>query len=117
MATAYSVTETFGLPKGVGLDPRRAPGLFGLFTGLLAFGAVVALIPGLPIIEVLVAIQTLNGILMPPTLGFMLVLANDRHLCGSLVNGRLDNILGWATWAVLSVVVAAYLVVVVTSGG
>ncbi len=115
LATSYSVTETFGLPKGVGLDPRRAPGFFGLFTGLLVVGAALSLIPGLPVIEVLVAIQALNGILMPLTLGFMLVLANDRRLCGSLVNGHLDNVLGWGTWAILTVVVAVYLVVTIAS--
>ncbi len=111
LATAYSVAEAFGLPKGVGLDPRRAPGFFGLFTALMAIGAILALVPGLPIIEVLVLIQVLNALLMPLVMAFMLLLVNDRTLVGELANRRLTNVIGIATW------VALLALVVVLVGG
>ncbi len=106
MATAYSVSEALGLPKGIGLDFRRAPGFFGLFTVLVVVGAVIALIPGVPVIQALVGIQVLNGILMPVTLAFILVLASDRRLMDDLVNSRLENALGWLTWVGVVVLVA-----------
>lgn len=108
LATAYSVAETFGLPKGIGLDRRRAPGFFGLFTILVAGGAIGALIPGLPVIDVLVGVQVLNGLLMPLMLAFMLVLANDRTICGPLANRRRDNILGWGTWLLMTTLALVY---------
>jgi hypothetical protein len=39
LATSYAVSEAFGFSKGVGLDFRRAPLFFTLFTGLIIFGA------------------------------------------------------------------------------
>src|SRR5205823_8286020 len=65
LATAYAVSEAFGIPKGINLDFRRAQTFFGLFTLLLIVGAGLALIPNVPVIQLLVAIQVLNGILLP----------------------------------------------------
>jgi Mn2+/Fe2+ NRAMP family transporter len=97
LATAYSVSEACGYRKGVNLDFRRAPMFVGLFTALVILGALVALIPGLPVFALLIAIQTLNGILLPVILIFMLRLINDRRLVGDLANGRLYNVLAWTT--------------------
>jgi Mn2+/Fe2+ NRAMP family transporter len=75
LATAYSVSEAFGFRNGVSLDFRRAPIFVGLFTLLLGVGALVALVPSVPIIQLLVGVQVLNGILLPVVLVFVLVLA------------------------------------------
>src|SRR5204863_8742468 len=95
VATAYSVAEAFGFRKGVILDFRRAPIFVGLFSGLIAVGAVVALIPGLPVFGLLVAVQVLNALLLPVLLFFMLRLSDDRRLMGDLVNGPRLRILAW----------------------
>jgi NRAMP (natural resistance-associated macrophage protein)-like metal ion transporter len=103
MATAYSVSEAFGFRKGFGLDYRRAPMFYALFTGLIAFGALVALIPGVPIVSLLVGIQVFNGLLLPIVLGFILVLAVDKRLMGKLVNRRWQTIVGWLTLVMVCV--------------
>jgi Mn2+/Fe2+ NRAMP family transporter len=97
LATAYSVCEAFGFRKGVNLDFRRAPVFQGLFTALLVVGALVALLPGLPVFALLIAIQVLNGLLLPVILLFMLRLINDRRLMGELANGRAYNLFAWTT--------------------
>jgi Mn2+/Fe2+ NRAMP family transporter len=102
LATAYSVSEAFGFSKGVGLDFRRAPVFYGLFSVLVVIGTGVALWPDIPLIGLLVGIQVLNGILLPVILTFMLLLAGDRRLMGSLCNTRLQSILGWATLVLVS---------------
>jgi Mn2+/Fe2+ NRAMP family transporter len=103
LATAYSVSEAFGFRKGFGLDYRRAPIFYGLFSGMVAVGAIVALIPGIPIIAFLVAIQIFNGILLPVVLGFILLLASGRRVMGGLVNTWLQAGLGWLTLVVVTV--------------
>jgi len=102
LATAYSVSETFGFRKGVDLDFRRAPIFLCIFTGLILLGAGLSLIPGLPVIQMLVLIQVLNGILLPIILLFLLLLANDRRLCGDLHNRWLSNTLGWGTFVMVT---------------
>lgn len=109
LATSYAISEAFGLPKGVNLDFRRAPKFFTLFSALIVFGAGVALIPGLPVIRLLVAIQVLNGALLPVVLIFILVLINDARLTGDLKNTPLYNALGWGTFALVTSAVAVLL--------
>jgi len=110
LATAYSVSEAFGFRKGVNLDFRRAPIFLGLFTLLPVVGAVVAVLPGVPIIQLLVGVQVLNGVLLPIVLIFILVLSSDRRLTGSLRNGRLSLILGWGTFVLVTAAVVVLLV-------
>jgi Mn2+/Fe2+ NRAMP family transporter len=102
LATAYSVSEAFGFRKGVGLDFRRAPVFFGLFTVLLVVGAAVAIWPIASLVDLLVDVQVLNGCLLPIVLCFMLLLASDRRLMGKLRNSRLQAGLGWGTLALVS---------------
>jgi Mn2+/Fe2+ NRAMP family transporter len=109
LATAYAVSEAFGIPKGVHLDFRRARHFFGLFTLLLLFGAGVALIPHVPVMQLLVGIQVLNGVLLPIILVFILRLSNHAHLMGALQNTRLYNVLGWGTWALITTAVVVML--------
>ena len=65
LATAYAVSEAFGMPKGVNLDFRRGKVFFSLFTALIVVGVVLALIPGIPVMQLLVGVQVLNGLLLP----------------------------------------------------
>jgi Mn2+/Fe2+ NRAMP family transporter len=97
LTTAYSVSEAFGFRKGVDLDFRRAPVFITVFAALVAGGAAVALLPGLPLVRLLVGVQVLNGVLLPVVLLFVLLMAGDRRLATSLTNGRLSATLGWAT--------------------
>jgi Mn2+/Fe2+ NRAMP family transporter len=103
LATAYAISETFGLPKGVNLDFRRAPGFFYLFTALMAIGMGFALIPNLPIIKLLIGIQVLNGALLPIILFFIIRLINDEKLTGNLKNSRFYNVLAWGTFGIVTI--------------
>lgn len=109
LATSYAISEAFGIPKGVNLDFRRAQMFFTLFTALIVVGVCLALIPGLPVIKLLVAIQVLNGVLLPIILVFILLLINDKRLTGELKNTRLYNALGWGTFAMITIAVTVML--------
>jgi Mn2+/Fe2+ NRAMP family transporter len=105
LATAYALSETFGLPKGVNLDFRRAPQFYGLFTAMLLIGAALALIPNLPVIQLLVVMQVFNGSMLPIVLFFLLRLAGDERLMRELKNTRLYNLLGWGAFAIITAAV------------
>jgi Mn2+/Fe2+ NRAMP family transporter len=109
LATSYAISEAFGLPKGVNLDFRRGRVFFSLFTALIILGMGLALIPNLPIIKFLVAVQVLNGILLPIILVFILKLINDKHLTGDLKNTPLYNVLGWGTFLMITTAVVLML--------
>src|SRR5262249_34325392 len=62
LATAYSISEALGFEKGVSHSFREAPIFLGVFTFLVAIGAAVAIIPDLPMIQVLLITQVMNGL-------------------------------------------------------
>ncbi|MGA7732770.1 MAG: divalent metal cation transporter, partial [Chloroflexia bacterium] len=77
----------------------------GLFTALLVIGAAVAMIPGLPLFPVLIAVQILNGALLPILLVFIVRLASNKQLMGKHAIGPLYRLLAWGTVAVISTAV------------
>jgi Mn2+/Fe2+ NRAMP family transporter len=109
LATAYAVSEAFGFPKGVNLQPRRAPIYFGLFSVLVAIGVVGALVPGIPVISLLIGTQVLNGLLLPVLLAFIVVLAAQRRLMGNLRTGWVAGTVGWTTLVLVGGVAALLL--------
>jgi Mn2+/Fe2+ NRAMP family transporter len=88
----------------------EAPVFMGMFTGLIVLGAGVALLPGLPLIQVLVGVYVLNGLLLPIELFAMLRLVNDRELMGSHVNGPVYNLVAWGIAILVSLLSLALLV-------
>jgi Mn2+/Fe2+ NRAMP family transporter len=111
LSTAYVVCEAFGWESGVSLKPKDAPAFFGIFTAFIVIGAGIILLPLKSLIQVMLASQTLNGILLPLILIVMLVLVNDRDLLGDrFVNRRFMNvvsILVIAALCILSVMLLA----------
>jgi Mn2+/Fe2+ NRAMP family transporter len=102
LATAYSISEAFGFEKGVSSNFREAPIFIGIFTFLVALGALIAMLPGLPLIRVLLVTQVINGLLLPVILITVLRLVNDRELMGAHINGRVYNLAAWLTTAIVS---------------
>jgi NRAMP (natural resistance-associated macrophage protein)-like metal ion transporter len=110
LSTAYSISESFGFERGVSHSFREAPIFNGIYTGMLAFGALVALIPGLPLIQLMIIVQVVNGILLPIILVFILKLVNNPDIMGKYVNRRVENIIAYATTGLLIVLSAALII-------
>jgi NRAMP (natural resistance-associated macrophage protein)-like metal ion transporter len=88
VTAAYVIAETFGLEKGIARRPREAPVFVATLTALLLIGAAVAMVPGVPVIKLLVLVQVVNGALLPVTLFFVWRLARSEELMGEHRNGR-----------------------------
>jgi Mn2+/Fe2+ NRAMP family transporter len=103
LSTAYYVCEAFGWESGI--DKRRddAPQFYFLYTALIVVGAGLVLIPGLPLLKLMLLSQTANGVLLPFILVFMLLLAGDEKLMGRHRNGRWLQLASWITTVILVV--------------
>jgi NRAMP (natural resistance-associated macrophage protein)-like metal ion transporter len=113
LSTAYSICEGMGWEAGVSKDFRDAPEFMALYTGLIIAGAGLILIPGAPLIGIMLVSQVINGILLPFVLIFILLLVNNRELMGEHVNGRLYNGLSWISVIILIVLTLSLLVMTV----
>jgi Mn2+/Fe2+ NRAMP family transporter len=101
ISTAYAVCEGLGFESGLDKKFHEAPAFYWLFTLLIVAGAGVLLMPGLPLVYVLVLSQVVNGVLLPFVLVFMLLLTNDRELMGRHTNSRRFNAIAWTTVVVM----------------
>ncbi len=64
----------------------EAPRFYFIYTFLIAGSALLVMIPGIPLVFLMVVSQTMNGILLPVILLCMLTLINDRDIMGAYVN-------------------------------
>ena len=101
LSTAYFVTESAGWESGLDRKWGEAKQFYWLFTGIVAVGAAVVLIPRLPLIRIMLVSQIVNGMLLPFVLIYMLRLANDEKLMGVHRNGRWFNLIAWTTTLVM----------------
>ena len=101
LSTAYSVCEGLGFESGVNKRFGEAPIFYWLYTLLLAVGAGLVLIPGFPLVRMILLSQVLNGVLLPIVLIFMVRLVNNRHLMGRWTNSRFYNTVAWTAVVVM----------------
>jgi NRAMP (natural resistance-associated macrophage protein)-like metal ion transporter len=97
LSTAYGICEAFGFERGVSRSFKEAPVFQSIFTGLIILSVLITLIPGLPIIQVLLVLQDLNAAMVPILLVFIILLINNRRLMGHHVNKLGFNIIAWIT--------------------
>jgi len=93
VATSYVVTEAFGLESGLNFSFKEAPEFYGLFACLLIIGALLVLLPFVPLLTILFISQAVNAVLLIPILTFLYILSNDKKLLNGQANGKLINII------------------------
>jgi len=103
LATAYSVCEGLGLEAGVDRSFGEAPEFYWLYTLLIIGSAGMILLPGAPLLRIILVSQVLNGVLLPLILVFMLLLVNRASLMGEFTNGRGYDLVAWGTVLLLTV--------------
>ena len=103
LSTTYYVCEAFGWESGIDKRRDEAPQFYVLYTATIILGAGLVLLPGVPLLKVMLLSQTANGVLLPFILVFMLLLAGDERLMGRYRNGPVLNVISWVTTAILIV--------------
>ncbi len=109
LSTSYGICEAFGFERGVSRSFKEAPVFQSIFTGLIILGVLIAIIPGLPIFQVLVLLQDLNAAMLPILLVFIILLVNNRRLMGRRVNNLAFNIISWATVVLVTILIILFL--------
>jgi len=116
IATSYAVSESLGFEKGLGQSARQAPVFVGIITAMIAIATVIAVIPGIPVINLLIGVQVVNGVLLPINLVFVWRLSRNRELMGEHRNRGVLDVLTAATVLFTSALSLALVVVTLTGG-
>jgi len=101
LATAFYVCEAFGFEAGIDKKWDEAREFYYLYTGIIALGVLIILIPNAPLVRISLWSQIINGILLPLVLVCMILLVNNKRIMGKYVNNPVQNIIGWASVLVL----------------
>jgi NRAMP (natural resistance-associated macrophage protein)-like metal ion transporter len=112
LATAYYVCEAMGWEAGINKTFKEAPQFMWIYTTTIALASLVILIPGAPLVFLMVLSAVINGLLLPFVLIFALLLVNNRKLMGEYTNSRTYNYISWAT--IITIIILTSFLVVTT---
>jgi Mn2+/Fe2+ NRAMP family transporter len=109
-STGYAVGEAVASGHSFNRHPEHARLFYLLIVVVAAFAGAVILIPGEPLLAVALYANLFAAALLPATLAFLIMLANDGELMGRQANGRLTNVVAAAVVIGVSVAATAYVV-------
>ena len=101
LSTAFVICEGIGFEHGLDHSFHEAPEFYGLYTGIIALGAGLVLLPHAPLIGIMFWSQVICGFILPPIFILELLIINRRDLMGEWVNGRVYNIIAWSFTGVM----------------
>ncbi len=109
LATSYNICEGLGFESGIDKRFGEAPIFYWLYTLLVFGGAAVVLIPGLPLLKLILYSQLANGILLPFVVVYMLLLVNRPRLMGAFKNKPWQNWIAWSTAVIMICLTAVFI--------
>lgn len=101
--TSSAICEAFGWERGADRSWEEAPVYRGIITAIVVASALLVIMPGVNLFQIMMSAQVINGVLLPVLLVFLLFIAQDRHIMGEYRNGRVWNVLTWATIVIITV--------------
>lgn len=107
-STAYAAAECVGAPKSMNLAPGQASLFYATNILSAAIAGLVVLLPGAPLLAIALNANVLATVLLPVTLVFLLMLANDRQLMGGHANGRFVNLVAIGSVVFIAVCGSGY---------
>ncbi|MEK6967422.1 MAG: Nramp family divalent metal transporter [Nanoarchaeota archaeon] len=114
LSTAYFITEGIGFESGINKSIHEAPQFYILLGTTLFIAAGIILIPGVPLIPIILISQVINALLLPIVLLLVLILINNKRIMKNHSNTKLMNII---SVTVLFALVAMGVILVITSFG
>jgi Mn2+/Fe2+ NRAMP family transporter len=106
-SSAYAFGEVARRPHSLNLPMKQGKAFYSVLLLEAAAASGLVLIPGLPLVYVVLVVNVVAVLAMPPALIFLYMLVNDREIMGDLVSPRWANVL--ATIVVLLLVTAGLL--------
>jgi Mn2+/Fe2+ NRAMP family transporter len=100
-SSAYAFGEVAGRPHSLNLPFRQGKSFYLVLLLEAAAAAGLVLIPGIPLVYIVLIVNVIAVLAMPPALLFLYMLVNDRDIMGDLVSPLWANILALGVVVVL----------------
>jgi NRAMP (natural resistance-associated macrophage protein)-like metal ion transporter len=99
-SAAYAVAETFGWRSGLDERPRHAKKFYAVIAVATLVGILIDFV-GINPISALFWTAVINGVIAPPLLVVVMLVANNKKVMGTRTNGRVTNLIGWLAASVM----------------
>jgi Mn2+/Fe2+ NRAMP family transporter len=101
-SSAYAFGEVAGKPHSLNLPMSEGKSFYAVLGICAVAAAIIVLIPGLPLVYVVLLVNVVAVLAMPPALVFLFMLVNDKEVMGDLVSPVWANILASAVVFILA---------------
>jgi Mn2+/Fe2+ NRAMP family transporter len=101
-SSAYAFGEVTHKPHSLNLPIGEGKSFYAVLTLCAAAAAAIVLIPGLPLVYVVLLVNVVAVLAMPPALVFLFMLVNDKEIMGDLVSPLWANVLSTGVVLVLT---------------
>ncbi|MBY0376522.1 divalent metal cation transporter [Patescibacteria group bacterium] len=108
-SAAYALSEAMGWKAGLNYKFGEAKAFYVVIIISTFVGAVVNFL-GIPPFKMLYYTAILNGIIAPPILVMLMLIANNKDILGEHTNGWFSNLFGWIITTIMSLCAIALLV-------
>jgi Mn2+/Fe2+ NRAMP family transporter len=95
-SSAYAFGEVTGRPHSLNSSLREGWPFYAVLVAAAGIAAALVLIPNAPLVFIVLIVNVIATLAMPPAVVFLLLLVNDREIMGEHANGRLGNVFGIA---------------------
>ncbi len=107
-SSAYAFAEVLRKPHSLNAPLSEGWVFYAVLAGSSVLAAGVVLTPGMPLIQMVIIVNVIAVLAMPPALLFLLLIANDPAVMGPHRSGRAWNIAGVGVTVFLILVGLAY---------
>ena len=102
-SSAYAFAEVTHKPHSLNLPMGQGKAFYSVLTLCAVAAAAIVLIPGLPLVYVVLIVNVVAVLAMPPALVFLFMLVNDREIMGDLISPWWANVLSAAVVFLLTI--------------
>ena len=95
LSSSWTIAETLGWARSLNDKLAAAPRFYAVYIGSLALAAGAILIPHLPLNFTAVLAQVAGGVLIAPTLIFLIRLTSNEAVMGAYRNGTFGKTISW----------------------
>ncbi len=107
-SSAYAFAEVMRAPHSLNAPLREGWVFYAVLAGSAVLAAAIVLVPGMPLEQVVIIVNVIAVLAMPPALLFLLLIANDAEVMGPHRNALGWNIAGVGVTVFLILVGLAY---------
>ena len=108
-SASYAMSDALGIRSGLFHKLKQAHGFYGAITVSTLIGLLINFL-NLNHISVLYWTAVINGLVMAPLIGIILVIANDKRVMRGWHNGDLANLIGLISFFVMTCAAVMFLV-------